>query len=242
MRPGLIWNNLYCRAHSLTGMCFCSLWFLRRGASSLWQATGKASGTSPADRGDIAATSQGQHWFFPGYVTQMNYRENEDTSASKCKLLTYLPQNANYIHPSQTCLFRKMSARPSLGRPGKRQLLKQHKQIWNLELLHLKSFTSTEYLWYGHWKAWNLFSASPSTDISVKDNRLRMIFILETKIDPKRKNNKGILCMSQKRFPERGEKGDWAVTERFQLPVVYREAQKHKQSPNLKGLVGIFHT
>lgn len=170
----------------------------------------------------------------------MNYRENEDTSASKCKLLTHLPQNANYIHPSQTCLFRKMSACPSLGRPGKRQLLKQHEQIWNLKLLYLKSFTSTEYLWYGHWKAWNLFSASPSTDISVKDNRLRMIFILETKIDPRRKNNKGILCMSQKRFPERGEKGDWAVTERFQLPVIYREAQKRKQSPNLKGLVGIF--
>lgn len=48
--------------------------------------------------------------------------------------------------------------------------------------------------------------------------------------------------MSQKKFPERNEKGDWVVTERFQLPVIYREAQKHKQSPNLKGLVGIFHT
>lgn len=48
--------------------------------------------------------------------------------------------------------------------------------------------------------------------------------------------------MSLKRFPERGKKGDWAVTERFQLPVTYREAQKHNWTPNLKGLVGIFHT
>lgn len=152
--------------------------------------------------------------------------------ASECKLHSPIP---NLLIQENVCLSFVREAR-------QKQLLKQHKQIWNLELLHLKSFTSTEYLWYGHWKAWNLFSASPSTDISVKDNRLRMIFILETKIDPKRKNNKGILCMSQKRFPERGEKGDWAVTERFQLSVVYREAQKHKQSPNLKGLVGIFHT
>lgn len=148
---------------------------------------GRSIRNYPADRGDIAATSQGQHWFFPGYVTQVKYRENENTSASKCKLLTHLPQNENYIHPSQTCLFRKMSAHPSLGRLGRRQLLKQHKQIWNLELLHLKSFTSTEYLWYGHWKAWNLFSAPPSTDISVKDNRLRMIFTLEKKNRPKEK-------------------------------------------------------
>lgn len=74
----------------------------------------------PTDRGDIAATSQGQHCFFPGYETQINYMENENTSASKCKLLTHLSQNANYLHPSQTCLFRKMSAHPSLGRLGKK--------------------------------------------------------------------------------------------------------------------------
>lgn len=118
----------------------------------------------------FAATPQGQHWFFsPGYVTKIDYGENESASASKCKLVTHLPQNANCIHPSQTCSFRKMSACPSLGRSGKGQLLKQYEQIWDLELLHLKSFTSTEYLWYGHWKVPNLFSASPSTDSSVKD-------------------------------------------------------------------------
>lgn len=66
---------------------------------------------------------------------------------------------------------------------------------------------------------------------------------LRKKIDPKIKNNKGNLCMSQNRLIERCEKRDWVSnTERFQLPVIYREAQKHKQSPNLKGLVGIFHT
>lgn len=48
--------------------------------------------------------------------------------------------------------------------------------------------------------------------------------------------------MSEKIFPERGEKGVWVVTERFQLSAIYREAEKHKQSSNLKGLVGIFHT
>lgn len=68
-----------------------------------------------------------------------------------------------------------------------------------------------------------------------------MIFVLETKVDPKRKKKKeGSVCMSLKRFPERGEKGDQAVTERFQLPITYREAQKHNQTPNPKGLVGIF--
>lgn len=48
--------------------------------------------------------------------------------------------------------------------------------------------------------------------------------------------------MSEKIFPERGEKGVWVVTERFQLSAIYREEEKHKQSSNLKGLVGIFHT
>lgn len=70
-----------------------------------------------------------------------------------------------------------------------------------------------------------------------------MIFVLEKKqIQREIKNNKGSLCISQKTFPETGEKGDWVVTERFQLPIIYREAQKHKQSQNLKGPVGVFHT
>lgn len=126
---------------------------------------GKATRTSSADRGDIVATPQGQHWFFPGYVTQIDYRDNENITVSKFKLLTHLSQNANCIRPYWTCSFRKMSVCPSLERSGKGQLLKQHEQIWNLEPFHLKSFTSTEYLWYGHWKVWNLFSASSSTDI-----------------------------------------------------------------------------
>lgn len=179
---------------------------------------GKVTRTSPADRGDIVATPQGQHWFFPGYRTPTDYSENENTAVSKFKLLTHLPQNANCIHPSWTCSFRKTSVCPSLERSGKGQLFKQHQQIWNLEPFHLKSFISTRYLWYGHWKVWNLFSASPSTGISVKDmkkpfpfrdDRLRMIFTLETKTDPKKRKKKKeqSVCMSLKTFPRRRWEG-----------------------------------
>lgn len=81
LKSGLIWNNWYCMAHSGTSIHFCSLWLLRREDSSLWQAAGKAAGTSPADWGDIAATPQGQLSFFPGYCSLIDYRENRDASA-----------------------------------------------------------------------------------------------------------------------------------------------------------------
>lgn len=164
MRSGLIWNNLYCRAYLLPVTP-------QKRTQQLVISHGKSiQEVAHLTEVTFAATPQGQHWFFPpGYVTKIDYGENESTAASKSKLVTHLPQNANCIHPSQTCSFRKMSACPSLGRSGKGQLLKQYEQIWDLELLHVKSFTSTEYLWYGHWKVPNLFSASPSTDISVKD-------------------------------------------------------------------------
>lgn len=169
MTSGLIWNNRYCTAHSGSSTHFCSLRLLRREDSSSWEAAGKAAGTSPADWGDIAATPQGQRWFFPGYATLTDYRENKDAPAWKCKLIPYLP--TAFTHPKPAHSGKPLSPLPALWRSGWEQLLEQRYQIRDPELLHLESFTSTEYLWCGHWKAWNLYLVSPSTSISIRDMR-----------------------------------------------------------------------
>lgn len=107
--------------------------------------------------------------FFPGYATLTDYRENKDAPAWKCKLIPYLP--TAFTHPKPAHSGKPLSPLPALWRSGWEQLLEQRYQIRDPELLHLESFTSTEYLWCGHWKAWNLYLVSPSTSICIRDMR-----------------------------------------------------------------------
>lgn len=197
---------------------------------------GKASGTSPADKGDIAATPQDQHWFFPGYVTQIDCRANENTSASKCRLLTHLPQNANRIHPSQTHSFfrdvRKKTAAQTtwadmgLGAPSSEEFYKHGIfTIWSVK--GGKSLLSLSLYWYpsqGHKKSF-----------PCRDDRLRMIFNLETKIDPKRKKWRGKCGHVTKETPRKGWEWSLSSEREVSIPCNLQGSTKPPRDSELQG-------
>lgn len=158
----------------------------------------------PTDRCDIAATS-GSALIFP-WVCNSDELQGEweylclkmqviNTFVSECKLPSPI---SNLIIQENIC--------SSFIREVRQKIAAQ--TTWaDMELgaPSFKRFTSTWYLWYGHWKIWKLFSASPSTDISVKDNRLRIIFILK-KNRPKENKITREVFACHKRYSQKGVK------------------------------------
>lgn len=148
------------------------------------------------------------------------------------------------VHLSWTCSFRKMSA-VSSGRSGKGQLLKQCEQICNPGLLHLESFTSTEYLWYSHWQVWNLslslywyLSQGQEIEMIFRENRIEMVLNSETKNRPKKlkgKKKKRKHVYVTEEIPGKGSESKLGTNREVSTPCNLQGRTKTQPDSKLEG-------